>query len=163
MRPPFLMTCRHCPLVLLPLDIAGNITEKYCCYHYGAAKPPSELAWAAAGWTQILELLHQQPGHGVAVVVLLPGRAASVVATASKENLWGHGAEERCGERHIWHWDSPQRHWKNWGVQMIGGGSAGMSSCGGASCPHHGGQDPCGLGAFRCWDMPIQPTTLCCH
>lgn len=28
MRPPFLRACRHCPLVLLPWDIAGNIKEK---------------------------------------------------------------------------------------------------------------------------------------
>lgn len=27
-RPPFLRACRHCPLVLLPWDIAGNIKEK---------------------------------------------------------------------------------------------------------------------------------------
>jgi len=28
MHPPFLTMCRHCPLVLLPLDIAGNIKER---------------------------------------------------------------------------------------------------------------------------------------
>lgn len=46
---------------------------------------------------------------------------------------------------------------------MIDGGSAGMSSPGGALCPQCGGWDPCELMAYSHWEAPIQPIALCCH
>lgn len=69
--------------MLLPLDIAGNIKEKIC-----ETKAPvrAGLVVQADGHKS----LYQHPGHGVAVVALLPGGAALAVAmVASGEEKLG--------------------------------------------------------------------------
>lgn len=48
-------------------------------------------------------------------------------------------------------------------AQIMGGGSAGMSSPGGASCPQPSGKEPSKLAAHSGWEAPLQPVTLCCH
>lgn len=42
----------------------------------------------------------------------------------------------------------------------MGGGSAGMSSPGGASCPQPSGKEPSKLAAHSGWEAPLQPVTL---
>lgn len=104
MRPPFLTACRHCPLVLLPLDIAGNIKEKNC-----ESKAPVQAGLVAQtdghkslsccastlgmGWPWLLFLLEELhwwwPWW-----------------PAVRRN-WGHHGEGRHRGKPIRHWDSP--------------------------------------------------------
>ena len=111
MRPPFLTACRQCPLVLLPLDIAGNIKEKNC----------QNKAPVPAG------LVAQTDGHkSLSRCACTLGRCASTLGMGwpwllfSLEELhrrwpwcpvvrrnWGHRGEGRHRGKAIQHWGSP--------------------------------------------------------